>query len=181
MQQKLTRKCIPKNLGPGKCNPMQAKMQKMRSSRICIFFCIFFSHLFSHLFCFFFLALFSHVFAFSSSFCNFWIFVLHFFAFSDCIFFFIFFSSSWFARISSSAYQIDLRPPFLGIPGNWLPKSIQSSERKNPQMGSEQVCFSGSVLLESFDIEVVSYDGNLSRKSGRSHALKHTEDPDPGC
>lgn len=180
MQQKLTRKCIPKNLGPGKCNPMQAKMQKMRSSRICIFFCIFFRIFFRICFasffwhCFRMFLHFPRVFAISEFlFCIF----LHFLI----AFFFIFYSSSWFARISSSAYQIDLRPPFLGIPGDWLPKSIQSSERKNPQMGSEQVCFSGSVLLESFDIEVVSYDGNLSRKSGRSHALKHTEDPDPGC
>ena len=172
MQQKLTRKCIPKNLGPGKCNPMQAKMQKMRSSRICIFFRICFASFFWH--CFRMFLHFPRVFAISEFlFCIF----LHFLI----AFFFNFFSSSWFARISSSAYQIDLRPPFLGIPGDWLPKSIQSSERKNPQMGSEQVCFSGSVLLESFDIEVVSYDGNLSRKSGRSHALKHTEDPDPGC
>ena len=27
---------------------------------------------------------------------------------------------------------------------------------------AKQVCFSGSILLETFDIEVVSYDGNLS-------------------
>lgn len=170
----------PQKPWPRKMQSNASKNAKNAQFENLHFFLHFFSHFFSHLFCFFFLALFSHVFAFSSSFCNFWIFVLHFFAFSDCIFLNLF-SSSWFARISSSAYQIDLRPPFLGIPGDWLPKSIQSSERKNPQMGSEQVCFSGSVLLESFDIEVVSYDGNLSRKSGRSHALKHTEDPDPGC
>ena len=35
-----------------------------------------------------------------------------------------------------------------------------------------QVCFSGSVLLESFDIEVVSYDGNLFAKVEDEHNVK---------
>ena len=35
-----------------------------------------------------------------------------------------------------------------------------------------QVCFSGSVLLESFDIEVVSYDGNLFAKVEDEHNAK---------
>ena len=106
-------------------------MQKMRNSRICIFFafvllvfCIVFA-----CFCIFleFLQFLNLCFAF----------FLHFL--TAC--FLYFFSSSWFPRISSSAYQINLRPPFLGgegvhcIAGDWLLDS-PNPRSELPQMGA---------------------------------------------